>query len=84
MDGDILEDIARQLSAVEVALFLCLASRTHCLIETTGGHINDLAKELALVKNAYGLLRSLSVSEQYLLTLHTDILEHIRSLILHC
>ncbi|KAJ5098699.1 hypothetical protein N7532_005700 [Penicillium argentinense] len=51
MDGDILEDIARQLSAVEVALFLCLASRAHCLIETTRNYVDDLAKELTLISS---------------------------------
>jgi hypothetical protein len=49
MDDHGLEDIARQLSDLEVALFLCLASREHCLIETTGNCLNDLAKELVLV-----------------------------------
>lgn len=44
-----LADTARQLSDLEVALFICLAAREHCLIETTGHCINDLAKELALV-----------------------------------
>lgn len=45
-----LEDIARELSDLEVALFLCLASREHCLIETTRNCLNDVAKELALVE----------------------------------
>ncbi|KAJ5279624.1 hypothetical protein N7478_004996 [Penicillium angulare] len=49
MDGTTLEDVARQLSDLEVALFLCLAAREHCLIETTGDAIHDLAKELALI-----------------------------------
>lgn len=49
MDDHNLEEIARQLSDLEVALFLCLASREHCLIETTGNCLNDLAKELVLV-----------------------------------
>ncbi|KAJ5599464.1 hypothetical protein N7450_000531 [Penicillium hetheringtonii] len=44
-----LEDIARELSDLEVALFLCLASREHCLIETTRNCLNDVAKELALI-----------------------------------
>lgn len=51
MDDPSLEDIARQLSDLEVALFLCLASREHCLIETTGNCLNDLANELALVSS---------------------------------
>ena len=49
MDLQSLEDLARELSDLEVALFLCLASREHCLIETTRDCLNDLAKELALV-----------------------------------
>jgi hypothetical protein len=49
MEGLSLEDIVRQLSDLEVALFLCLAAREHCLIETTSDGIHDLAKELALV-----------------------------------
>ncbi|KAJ5966152.1 hypothetical protein N7481_012866 [Penicillium waksmanii] len=49
MDDHNLEEIARQLSDLEVALFLCLASREHCLIETTGNCLNDLAKELVLI-----------------------------------
>lgn len=49
MDGLSLEDLVRQLSDLEVALFLCLAAREHCLIETTRDGIYDLAKELALV-----------------------------------
>lgn len=49
MDDNNLEETARQLSDLEVALFLCLASREHCLIETTRNCLNDLAKELVLV-----------------------------------
>lgn len=49
MDDFSLEDIVRQLSDLEVALFLCLVAREHCLIETTRDGIHDLAKELALV-----------------------------------
>lgn len=49
MDEQSLQDIVRQLSDLELALFLCLAAREHCLIETTGDAISDLAKELALV-----------------------------------
>ncbi|KAJ6037143.1 hypothetical protein N7540_001422 [Penicillium herquei] len=49
MDDISLEEVARQLSDLEVALFVCLASHEHCLIETTGEAIHDLAKELALI-----------------------------------
>lgn len=49
MDDSGLEDVARQLSDLEVALFLSLAAHEHCLIETTHDAIHDLAKELALV-----------------------------------
>lgn len=50
MDGLGLDEIAQQLSALEVALFLCLVAHEHCLIETTATCIHDLAKELALVR----------------------------------
>jgi hypothetical protein len=49
MDNSNIADIARELSDLEVALFLCLVAREHCLIETTSHCINDLARELALV-----------------------------------
>ncbi|KAJ5527442.1 hypothetical protein N7513_011601 [Penicillium frequentans] len=49
MDDTSLEDVARQLSDLEVALFLCLAAQEHCLIETTGDSVHDLGKELALI-----------------------------------
>lgn len=49
MDDTRLEEFVRQLSDLEVALFLSLVAREHCLIETTGDLIDDLAKELALV-----------------------------------
>jgi hypothetical protein len=49
MDDLGLDEIARQLSDLEVALLLCLVAREHCLIETTSDCIHDLAKELALV-----------------------------------
>lgn len=49
MEESNLADTARQLSDLEVALFICLAAREHCLIETASHCINDLAKELALV-----------------------------------
>ncbi|KAJ5620318.1 hypothetical protein N7510_004302 [Penicillium lagena] len=44
-----LDDLARQLSDIEVALLLCLVAREQCLIETTNACIHDLAKELALI-----------------------------------
>ncbi|KAJ5832461.1 hypothetical protein N7474_000772 [Penicillium riverlandense] len=44
-----LDDLARQLSDIEVALWLSLVAREQCLIETTGACIHDLAKELALI-----------------------------------
>ncbi|KAJ5101958.1 hypothetical protein NUU61_004180 [Penicillium alfredii] len=49
MDGLGLNEIAQQLSALEVALFLCLVAHEHCLIETTATCIHDLATELALI-----------------------------------
>ncbi|OOQ85502.1 hypothetical protein PEBR_24961 [Penicillium brasilianum] len=49
MDDTRLEEFVRQLSDLEVALFLSLVAREHCLIETTGDLIDDLAKELALI-----------------------------------
>jgi hypothetical protein len=49
MNDTDLTDLAQQLSDLEVALFLCLVAREHCLIETTSHCIHDLAKELALV-----------------------------------
>ncbi|OGE57794.1 hypothetical protein PENARI_c001G09328 [Penicillium arizonense] len=49
MDDLGLDEIARQLSDLEVALLLCLVAREHCLIETTSLCIHDLAKELALI-----------------------------------
>lgn len=50
MDHPGLEEAVQQLSDLEVALLLSLAAREHCLIETTGDAIQDLAKDLALVK----------------------------------
>ncbi|RAL14546.1 uncharacterized protein BO97DRAFT_404085 [Aspergillus homomorphus CBS 101889] len=41
--------LALELSDLEVALFLCLAVHEHCRVETTDTHINDVAKELALI-----------------------------------
>lgn len=49
MDELSLEDLARQLSDLELALFLSLVAREHCLIETTGNSVNDVASDLALV-----------------------------------
>ena len=62
MDNSGFEDIARQLSDLEMALFLCLVSREHCLIETTSDSIQDLAKELALVMQ----LRSFKMMNTFL------------------
>jgi hypothetical protein len=53
MDETRLEELVRQLSDLEVALFLSLVAREHCLIETTGDLVDDLARELALVSTAY-------------------------------
>lgn len=50
MDDVRLEEIVTRLSDLEVALLLSLAASEHCLIETNSGSINDLAKELALVR----------------------------------
>lgn len=61
-----LEDIVRQLSDLEVALFLCLVAREHCLIETTSDGIHDLAKELALVCKHF--LRLDSIQYTYFLS----------------
>ena len=49
MDKMPLQDFVRGLSDLEVALFLSLVAQEHCLVETTGDLIDDLAKELALV-----------------------------------
>ncbi|KAJ5246685.1 hypothetical protein N7468_001668 [Penicillium chermesinum] len=49
MDNSGLEEAAQQLSDLEVALFLSLAAREHCLIETTMESIEDVAKGLALI-----------------------------------
>lgn len=58
-----LEDLVQQLSDVEVALFLCLAAREHCLIETPGDSIHDLANDLALVRISNGDLITRSFSQ---------------------
>lgn len=50
MDDLSLPDLARQLSGLELALFLSLVAREHCLIETTSSCVDDVAKELALVR----------------------------------
>lgn len=49
MDELSLGRIGQKLSDLELALFLCLVAREHCLIETTSDGIGDLARELALV-----------------------------------
>lgn len=52
MDESSLDDIAGQLTDLEVAIFLCLVAHEQCLVETTAECIHDLAKELALVSKA--------------------------------
>lgn len=42
-------NIVPELSDLELAVFVCLASQEHCLIETQHDGVDDLAKELALV-----------------------------------
>ncbi|KAJ5677762.1 uncharacterized protein N7477_003395 [Penicillium maclennaniae] len=60
MDDLSLEDIVRKLSDLEVALYLCLVAREHCLIETTRDGVHDLAKELALIcSNTFDLSYSI-------------------------
>lgn len=49
MDISTVANLAPDLSSLEVAVLLSLASREHCLIETTEDAIHDVAKELALV-----------------------------------
>lgn len=49
MDKMRLQEFVRGLSDLEVALFLSVVAQEHCLVETTGDLIDDLAKELALV-----------------------------------
>ncbi|KAF7586033.1 hypothetical protein BBP40_009650 [Aspergillus hancockii] len=44
-----ISSLVLELSALEVALYLCLSSREHCRIDTTTDNINDIAKELALI-----------------------------------
>ncbi|KAF9891797.1 hypothetical protein FE257_003278 [Aspergillus nanangensis] len=55
-DTDDISSVAVELSDLEVALFLCLASGEHCRIDTTDDNVNDVAKELALISsNTFGL-----------------------------
>lgn len=49
MDESSLGTIAQRLSDLELAIFLSLVAREHCLVETTSEGISDLARELALV-----------------------------------
>ena len=89
MDDDSLEEVARQISDLEVALFLSLASREHCLIETTGQCLDDLAKELALVYTsplAFQRLIMLNflLMAVHLLMSHVDSFQYIQLVILHC
>ncbi|KAL2000524.1 hypothetical protein VTN02DRAFT_2964 [Thermoascus thermophilus] len=42
-------DLAPELSDLELAIFLSLVAREHCLIETKKDAIDDIAKELALI-----------------------------------
>ena len=65
MDDSNIADIARHLSDLEVALFLCLVAREHCLIETTSHCISDLAKELALVCLMSRFIKYQFFSHQY-------------------
>ncbi|OJJ51088.1 hypothetical protein ASPZODRAFT_55748 [Penicilliopsis zonata CBS 506.65] len=56
MDDIGLEELALELSDLEVAVLLCLVAREHCLIETTSDSVHDVAKELALIcSNVFGL-----------------------------
>lgn len=73
MDERSLQDIVRQLSDLDLALFLCLAAREHCLIETTGDDISDLTKELALVNPHDGVLIMTYVFTNAM----TDLREHV-------
>lgn len=50
-DTQDISELARELSDLELALLLCLGGQEHCLIEATGGNINDVAAELALVSS---------------------------------
>lgn len=56
MDGFSIDELALQLSDLELAVLLCLAAHEHCLLETTKDSIHDVAKELALISsNTFGL-----------------------------
>ncbi|KAJ9265942.1 hypothetical protein DTO027B5_3997 [Paecilomyces variotii] len=49
-------NIVPELSDLELAVFVCLASQEHCLIETQHDGVDDLAKELALISSStFGL-----------------------------
>ncbi|KAJ5918962.1 hypothetical protein N7466_009905 [Penicillium verhagenii] len=77
MDDMSLEDVARQLSDIEVAVLLCLAAHEHCLIETTGDSIDDLGRELALIcSNTFDLSFSILECgpETSIEEIHNDIL----------
>lgn len=42
-------ELALELTDLEIAVFLCLAAHEHCLVETTGDGLQDVVNELALV-----------------------------------
>ncbi|KAB8234496.1 uncharacterized protein BDW43DRAFT_310162 [Aspergillus alliaceus] len=44
-----ISSLVLELSALEVALYLCLATREHCRIDATTDNIDDVSKELALI-----------------------------------
>ncbi|KAE8154982.1 hypothetical protein BDV25DRAFT_64167 [Aspergillus avenaceus] len=44
-----ISSLALELSDLEVALFVCLAIKEHCRIDTRPEYIDDVAKELALI-----------------------------------
>ncbi|GAD99953.1 conserved hypothetical protein [Paecilomyces variotii No. 5] len=49
-------NIVPELTDLELAVFVCLVSQEHCLIETQNDGVDDLAKELALIcVNTFGL-----------------------------
>ena len=49
MDTFSFDELAVQLSDLELAVLLSLGAREHCLIEAAEDNIHDVAKELALV-----------------------------------
>ena len=49
MDTFNFDELAVQLSDLELAVLLCLGAKEHCLFEATEESIPDVAKELALV-----------------------------------